>query len=104
MDYRGRASAYFEELLYQTPQFVLGQLATVSLKKNKTQGLLKRGKPLTDSKDSISLTNLVAYIESKFSREMVDVRGVQLRLIQSLSHNQKIIEVVTSLDAPAFKS
>ena len=52
-------------------QFVLGQLATVSLKKNKTQGLLKRGKPLTDSKDSISLTNLVAYIESKFSSEMV---------------------------------
>lgn len=104
VDYRGRASVQYEELLYQTPQFVLGQLATVLLKKNKAHGLLKRGKPFSDSRDSISLTNLITYIESKLSQESVNVRGVQLRLIQSLSPHQKIIEVVTSSESPGFKS
>ena len=104
VDYRGRASVQYEELLYQTPQFILGQLATVLLKKNKAQGLLKRGKPFSDSRDSISLTNLITYLESKLSQESVNVRGVQLRLIQSLNPHQKIIEVVTSSEPPAFKS
>ena len=74
------------------------------LKKNKTKSLLKRGG--SDKRDdSINLTNLVNYIESILSKDVVDVQGLQLRLIQSLSKNQKIIEVLTnSADAPSFKS
>ena len=35
---------YFEELVLQTPQFTLGQLATVSLKRKKKPRTLIRGR------------------------------------------------------------
>jgi len=43
-EYRHRESVLFEELLYQSPQFVLGQLATVILKKNNTKRLSRLGR------------------------------------------------------------
>ena len=77
-DYRGRLSEHFDELLYQTPQFVLGQLATVSLQRKNPKNMHKRGKPLSDPKDSLSLTNLVTFFEMNLSTDVVNVRGVQL--------------------------
>ena len=75
MDYRRRPSVHFDELLYQSPQLNLGQLATISLKK--TKSMPKWGKQsLSESRDSISLINLVTYIESILSPEIVTVRGV----------------------------
>lgn len=53
---------------------------------------------------AISLTNLVGYIEENLSKVSTRMMNVQVRLVQKLSENQKIIEVVTKHDnsAPSF--
>lgn len=65
-------------MLYQSPPFALGQLATVILKKSKTKRLSRLGKNVSDAKDSISLCNLVAYIEDNLSSEAANIYGLQV--------------------------
>ena len=61
----------YDELLFQTIDFTIDQLATIILKKKKPQIKQLRARP----EPNVSLSNLVTFMEDKLNHESIEVRG-----------------------------
>lgn len=91
LEYRKRDCYRIEDILLQSPQFALGELAQFSLRKKKTKSMLNLGN-IGALDDSFSLRSLVTFLNDNITAEATSsIKGVRIRLVQLLSSQQKIV-------------
>ena len=79
MDFKGRESEHFDDLIYQSPEFTLGKLATVTLRSKKSASFLNLGQARDDP--GLNLWNVVTHINESIRKEQALYKGIKVRVV-----------------------